>query len=202
VQITSGQHSGLHAISLLRPDAAPPGVTVYRPSAALEDGQLAETLTISTPLTGPSEQAAQITLPAGRQFLDENGKPLQGGQLSTLLIVSAVTVALTTLPAGTKFMDQKGKQLQCGQLSAQIINVNTDKEEALSIFPGGQLATTGVYPAGSSAPVSGVFNPAAVTSIEFFVDGQPVRRFSQPIVVSQQIGGDFQHGITGLSVQA
>jgi len=167
VQITSGQHSGLHAISLLRPDAAPPGVTVYRPSAALEDGQLAETLTISTPLTGPSEQAAQITLPAGTQFLDENGKPLQGGQLS-----------------------------------AQIINVDTDKEEALSIFPGGQLATTGVYPAGSNAPVSGVFNPAAVTSIEFFVDGQPVRRFSQPIVVSQQIGSDFQHGITGLPVQA
>jgi len=98
-----------------------------------------------------------------------------------------------TLPVGTQFLDENGNILTGTELTASIINADTDKEGALSIFPGGSLATSNIYLAESSNAYSGVFNPAAFTNIEFFVGGVPVRRFSQPIEIAQQLDPGFHN---------
>src|SRR5690606_18814344 len=59
-----------------------------------------------------------------------------------------------TLPTGTKFLDEDGNALSGSELKVSIMNADTDKPDALKVFPGGSLATSGVIPAGSSTAVS------------------------------------------------
>src|SRR5690606_39124701 len=107
-----------------------------------------------------------------------------------------------TLPTGTKFLDEDGNALSGSELKVSIMNADTDKPDALKVFPGGSLATSGVIPAGSSMAVSGTFNPAAVTTIEFLLNGQPVRHFSQPIQLTQQLDPNFFNAATEAPVAA
>ncbi len=161
VVIVAEQFSMINAVSVINLEDTPPGVSVYAPSISLTGNATTEPIVLTTPAQNAAAQTMQITLPAGTQFLDENGNVLSGSELKV-----------------------------------SIVNADTDKPGALKIFPGGNLATDGVFPAGSSTAVSGTFNPAALTNIEFFLDGGPVRQFSQPIQISQQLDPNFVNTVT------
>lgn len=165
VTIVDEQFSSVYAVTVLDLSNPPAGVTAYRPTVSLVNNAIGETITLMSPLNNGAEQRVRITLPAGTQFLDENGNVLRGSQLTAL-----------------------------------IVNVDTDKEDALKIFPGSSLATENIYQAGATSPVSGVFNPGALTNIQFFLDGTPVKRFSQPIEIGQQLQAGFREVGDAVSV--
>ncbi|MEC3879333.1 hypothetical protein [Parapedobacter sp. 10938] len=88
VTIGDQQFSSVNAVSLLNLNSAPAGVTVYTPSATLTDNAIAQTLVISTPLDNATEQAMQITLPAGTQFKDADGNTLSGASLTASIVTA------------------------------------------------------------------------------------------------------------------
>ncbi|SEL25788.1 hypothetical protein [Parapedobacter koreensis] len=121
--------------------------------------------------------------------------------LSTPLSETVNQTTRITLRAGTQFLDANGNVINGSTLTALIVNLDTDKESSLAFFPGGKLTSNNVYPEGATAPVPGAFNPAAITSIEFFVDGTPVKYFSQPIGIDQQVDEAFHNLATGAPIQ-
>ncbi|MBK1441638.1 hypothetical protein JHJ32_16685 [Parapedobacter sp. ISTM3] len=122
--------------------------------------------------------------------------------LTTPLSETSEQTTRITLRAGTQFLDADGNIITGNTLSGLIVNTDTDKETSLDIIPGGSLATSNVYTNGNNSPVGGAFNPAALTNINFFVDGAPVSYFSQPIEIAQQIDDGFYNLGTNTQVQA
>lgn len=131
-----------------------------------------------------------------------NGTLTEPVTINTPLSNASEQSVQITLPAGTQFLDESGNVLTGNELTATIINSDTDKPDALKIFPGGSLATDNIIPAGSSSATSGVFNPAALTSVEFFLNGIPIKHFSQPIQITQQLDPNFHNVTTNASVAA
>lgn len=136
------------------------------------------------------------------------GIPLQGGLLPAEVTISSgaqngvAEETMVTLPGNTTFKDNAGVTIVGELLEATIIHVKPSNPAALNYFPGGSLISDNVIQAPNTAPVAGVFNPAALANVEMRIGSQEVKTFSQPVTIAMQLDPLFYNMTTGALVKA
>ncbi|WP_134090049.1 hypothetical protein [Olivibacter sp. XZL3] len=113
----------------------------------------------------------------------------------------AERITTVRISRGTQFHEINGNLLEGSTLNSTLITLDAAIPEALAVFPGGSLIARGVRKT-DGIHADGVFNPAAVSNIDFTVGGGEVRGFSQAINVAMEIDPAFTNLRTGGTVQA
>jgi len=103
---------------------------------------------------------------------------------------SASLITRLELETGTQFLNAAGQVLTGDNLSTVLVNLDPRTAAGIALFPGGSLSSNSIINAAGET-IEGAFNPAAVTSIEFFINDQAVKSFSKPVTVYQNINPSY-----------
>lgn len=114
---------------------------------------------------------------------------------------SASLVTRMELEAGTQFLNAAGQVLTGTNLSTVLVNLDPRTSAGIALFPGGSLSSSSIVNAAGQT-IEGAFNPASVTSIEFFINDQGVKSFNKPVTVSQNIDPTYINPNTNALVKA
>ncbi|WP_407431229.1 hypothetical protein [Arcticibacter sp.] len=114
---------------------------------------------------------------------------------------SASLITRLELEAGTQFLNAAGQVLTGDNLSTVLVNLDPRTSAGIALFPGGSLSSSSIVNAAGQT-IEGAFNPAAVTSIEFFINEQGVKSFNKPVTVYQNIDPTYVNPNTNALVKA
>lgn len=114
---------------------------------------------------------------------------------------AASLVTRLELEEGTQFLNAAGQVLSGTNLSAVLVNLDPRTSAGIALFPGGSLSSSSIVNAAGQT-IEGAFNPAAVTSIEFFINDQGVKSFNKPVTVYQNIDPSYINPNTNALVKA
>lgn len=114
---------------------------------------------------------------------------------------SASLVTRLEMEAGTQFLNAAGQVLTGTTLSTILVNLDPRTSAGIALFPGGSLSSSSIVNAAGQT-IEGAFNPAAVTSIEFFINDQGVKSFNKPVTVYQNIDPTYVNPNTNALVKA
>lgn len=114
---------------------------------------------------------------------------------------NAPLVTRLELEEGTQFLNAAGQVLSGTNLSTILVNLDPRTAAGVALFPGGSLSSNSIVNA-SNQTVEGTFNPAAVTSIEFFVNDQGVKTFNKPVTVYQNVDPTYINPNTNAVIKA
>lgn len=144
-------------------------------------------LDLNNPVAGVSVEKPTVTLAGNAVPADVTiGTKAENG-------TSLVTTI--DLEAGTQFRNDAGQVVSGGTLTTILTNIDPRTEGGLKVFPGGSLSSEMITDANGNV-VTGTFNPAAVTDIEFRIGSQNITSFSKPITITQDIDPTYINSAT------
>ena len=142
--------------------------------------------------------------PQGVSF-SESTYALSGGVTTqpisfTMPTSDSISVGLNIdIPAGIEFISANGDTLSGSDLSLEIGQFDPSNEAATTIFPGGFSQDSVISEDGT--PESGEFFTAGFAALDMYVDGQEVKNFSQPILVTIDLADSAFNPTTNALVQ-
>jgi len=117
-------------------------------------------------------------------------------------LVPATTASLPekatiTIPAGTQVMDANNNVINAAQLKSSVVQYGSGTPAIANIFPGGLAPSNVVDAAGAAIPGGVNFVTAGLLSINMTAGTTPVKKFSKPVDIVQELQPgliNFQNG--------
>lgn len=129
--------------------------------------------------------------------------PMTAGTVSTAVNLSPNTTAsmpekaTITIPAGTQVMDANNNVINAAQLKSSVVQYGSGTAAIANIFPGGMSPSNVVDANGAAIPGGVNFVTAGLLSINMTAGTTPVKKFSQPVEIVQELQTgliNFQNG--------
>jgi hypothetical protein len=122
--------------------------------------------------------------------LNASGTTTTATTLSTPGTGTVAERTTVSIPAGVQMRNAAGTALTGSTVTVNVVNYEAKDPATNDLFPGGGLTAPNVVLEGG-ATGSAFFVPAGFTSVKMFVDGQPVKNFSNPISVNVEVDPTF-----------
>ncbi|NME68271.1 hypothetical protein [Flammeovirga aprica] len=90
------------------------------------------------------------------------------------------------IPAGVQFFNASGELISGRELEVQVINFDNNETESLEAFPGG-FSPNSIIDENGLEVTDATFITAGFTSIDMFLSGEEVKKFSKPINIVMNI---------------
>lgn len=139
----------------------------------------------------------------GIDFIEDT-KTLSGNTLTTEHKITTTNIKATTktevkIESGTVFQDANGQNINGGTLKSEVAHFSLDTPESLGSFPGGLTPNSVIGEDGNEIEDS-AFLSAGFTSVDMFVDGKEVKKFSKPIEIGIEIPSNYINPETGSNI--
>jgi hypothetical protein len=134
----------------------------------------------------------------------EESKSLKNNTLATDYSFETPSQKATTkttiqIESGTVFQDANGNAISGANLKSEVAHFSLDTPESLASFPGGLTPNSVIDENGQNQEDSS-FMSAGFTSVDMFVDGKEVKKFSKPITIAIEIPNNYINPETGNNI--
>jgi hypothetical protein len=150
--------------------------------------------TIKLPILNLTVNTPGVSAPASTTATAVNGVVATTTTLTTTPAAGSVATTSVSLPAGTQLQDANGNAITASSVTVSANNFAPSS--AITLFPGGSLASTNVVGAGGTV-TSAVLMPAGFTNIDMTAGGTAVKKFNAPINVTMTLDPNFKDPNTG-----
>ena len=133
---------------------------------------------------------------------------MTAGTVSTAVNLSPTTTAAMpekatiTIPAGTQVMDANNNVINAAQLKSSIVQYGSGTAAIANIFPGGMSPSNVLNAAGAAIPGGVNFVTAGLLSINMTAGTTPVKKFSKPVDIVQELQPGLINFENGTPVKA
>lgn len=149
--------------------------------------------TIKLPILNLTVSTPGVSAPASTTATAVNGVVSTTTTLTTTPAAGSVATTSVSLPAGTQLQDANGTPIAASSVTVSANNFAPS--QAITLFPGGSLASSNVVVNG--AVTSAVLMPAGFTNIDMTAGGTAVKKFNTPINVTMTLDPNFKDPNTG-----
>jgi hypothetical protein len=133
---------------------------------------------------------------------------IAAGTVTTAVSLSPATTstlpekATITIPAGTQVMDANNNVINAAQLKSSIIQYGSGTPAIANIFPGGMSPSNVIGANGAAIPGGVNFVTAGLLSINMTAGTTPVKKFSKPVEIVQELQAGMINFETGTPLKA